>query len=126
MQELKFRAWIEKDEQMVDVYKLDFFAKDGRPVLTMWYLLEIGTQVGLAKGFRLMQFTGLRDKYDKEIYEGDFVKDTDNLIYVVKWIDEMASFKLVSTDGYMINLVFPVGLEVIGNVYENPEIVGDK
>jgi uncharacterized phage protein (TIGR01671 family) len=127
MRELKFRAWLIEREEMVEVERIDFLDYDDEPDLIICYNRDAQTYSAYPTDYKLMQFTGFRDKFNKEIYEEDFVKDNEGRIYIVKWIDDIASFKLVSIEvDYMINLIYPDGLEVIGNVYENPELRGGK
>jgi len=76
-----------------------------------------------------MQCTGLKDKNGKLIYEGDIVKDQDGKIYNIKWNDCYAYFVLWDSDDieyYTFEEFNLTKLEVIGNIYENPELLGCK
>lgn len=71
-----------------------------------------------------MQCTGLKDKNGKLIYEGDIVKDLiiPEIFYIVKWFN--SGFHLESTISGSF-LKFGTRQEIIGNIYENPELLKD-
>ena len=75
------------------------------------------------------QYTGLKDKNGKLIYEGDRVYiDCEDATAIIKWSDDLARFTIhfedeavfVDFDDY-----YSKELEVIGNIYENPELLKD-
>ena len=129
MREIKFRAWHRSLEKMSysDSYEdAEFWnAKVGDGVFetfchTFWRLF-VDNEDGL-----LMQYTGLKDKNGKEIYEGDIVKAGWLLDgAVVHWDsgeEPWASFVIdVPTQSYPETMGGDLEYEVIGNIYENPE-----
>lgn len=117
MREIKFRAWNKVDAKM---YHSNFeVTADGR----------IRTY-GIYEKVILMQYTGLKDKNAKEIYEGDIVIGltlpcSDS--YVCQWDNEGATFVFYDkeTDIYLGEAAFKE-LTVIGNIYENPELINQS
>lgn len=68
----------------------------------------------------LMQFTGLLDKNGKEIYEGDII-ELDGYKYEILFIDgEYCGKSMLSEQLQMFEIV---NGEVIGNIYENPDLI---
>lgn len=67
----------------------------------------------------IQQFTGLLDKHGKEIYEGDIVITQDKLKYEV--VFDQGSYK-VKTGSGNYNF-YPQYSEIIGNIYENPDLL---
>lgn len=87
------------------------------------------------KEIKLMQYTGLKDKNDKKIFEGDIVK-INNINYRVLYSDYRLSFVFLKLkeatcyfslneiyeDYYKKNQFSLLDIEVIGNIYENKEL----
>lgn len=71
----------------------------------------------------LMQYTGLKDKNTKEIYEGDIVK-SGKYIWSVQYNTNFAQF-CVGTH-HNIWMKTKDGLEIIGNIWENKELLNDE
>lgn len=75
----------------------------------------------------LMQCTGLKDKNGKLIFEGDVVKDHNNKLSKVIFDKRGAYFGLFESTvetGYITEFIIEgMHLEVIGNIYENPELL---
>jgi len=79
----------------------------------------------------LQQFTGIKDRNGKEIYEGDLIKhgDDDGVYYEVFYHDDQGRFCLNRTHyqgsrcGCYIPEITSIVNEVIGNIYKNPELL---
>lgn len=119
----KFRAWTEEGKVMYyDVYP---FKND---TLLLSYD-EIAFDEVPASDFILMQYTGLRDKNGREIYEGDLVRYIDGIKGItcpVKFIKEYACFGVEWRNGLLVSFEYLEStytmlddLEVVGNIYEN-------
>jgi len=108
MREIKFRAWHPEDKVMI--YDLN------TPKLYHGVLGSYPTKE--EDDYIFMQYTGLKDKNGKEIYESD-VMQLNNENYIVDWDEERASF----TCGSLLFGKNEFGSIVIGNIYENPELM---
>jgi len=74
----------------------------------------------------IQQYTGLHDKRGKEIYEGDIVLNHDfepPYPYVVDWNGVMGWWQIYAKNIYSQRQLSENELEVIGNIYENPELL---
>ena len=122
----KFRAWTEEGEVMYyDVYPF----KDYTLLLSYD---EIAFDEVPASDFIIMQSTGLKDKNGKEIYEGDIVvamsQGVKALGKVKRRIDGYWLMYPAWQHGELWHIVENVdtgetAVEVIGNIYENPELL---
>lgn len=114
MRDIKFRAWDKESKKM--------------------HYISVNWNLGMIQAnpndWELMQFTGLKDKNWKEIYEADIVNDfggADGMdrIGVVQFDESIGAFVMTGVLSY--NYTFTGGaaddLEVIGNIHENPELL---
>lgn len=75
----------------------------------------------------IMQFTGLRDRKSKEIYEGDILKIGEDLIEVVEWVSESNWMGDKCPINGFINheSIYKNKPEIIGNIFENANLLQD-
>ena len=130
MREIKFRAWIKDYVLMADV---NFLNIDYKEIVVM--IDENDYEFGCGE-YELMQYTGLKDKNGREIYEGDvyvhnvqdYVAGHPREINFIKpvtfemgafWVGDMLLVDAIENDSES---------KVIGNIYENPELLeeGEK
>lgn len=116
MREIMFRAWNDEEKVMISADDLAF-----ETYLPLWMQFKGST-------LTFMQYTGLNDKNDKEIYEGDIIEIVDSIgshICVVKFINGcFVSVELGDSDEVCLREDidnFPH--TIIGNIYENTELL---
>lgn len=125
MREHKFRAYDKKEKRWLHNYEtLGGCSIFGETILLGAWMSEVRLED--LNYVEVTQFTGLRDKHGKEIYEGDILKCGENIV-VVSWHDNFGSF-CVSKSGWMYSHFFGEGInakecEILGNIYENPELL---
>ena len=72
------------------------------------------------------QFIGLKDGNNKEIYDGDIVKDAGGDLYVVRFNEFKFQLDYFPEGGEAEFNIDEYELEIIGNIYENPELMGNE
>jgi len=141
--EIKFRAWDKKKKKMGSEFSLDDASYEGFP----YPFVDENGDCDLHAEYEVMQYTGLKDKNGKEIYEGDVVRCDTRLNYedeqiqrtarrnygadrlqatgLVQWDTEGCDYNIVNAAG---DLMMGFGMsdsqyEVLGNIYENPDLI---
>ncbi|EOE6412717.1 hypothetical protein IGJ22_000686 [Enterococcus sp. DIV0448] len=129
----KFRAWDKRQNVMRDVAVLHF-TKSGKVNSIEYWKTPSELKSYYVRNIELMQSTGLKDKNGVEIFEGDIVladgvkkivtfgeqeheEDFGDLIYYI-------GFNVYTKMGY--SSVIPVEYEVIGNIWENSELLEEQ
>ena len=118
MREIKFRAWDKrKSRMMYDGIILDMSDCSRH---------DMKHNFDASDSIELMQYTGLKDKNGVEIYEGDIVKVDEEFFARVLYNERFTSFDVATTGNTVGFYDYGKSLEVIGNIYENPELLENK
>jgi len=149
--EIQFRAWHKRTKVMIDWRMLSLLL-NGTPIAVTEGLTEMlnrtagfpnkqvlsesfhSCNIFELKGIDLMQYTGLKDKNGKEIYEGDVVltgwEGFINKEWYVGWgqggfvlINNMGRPFSLNSDDFVDEDGEVTKFEVIGNIYESPELL---
>ena len=133
MREIKFRAWDKNQKVMRTICNIHFNMDDKAQ-----FLYDDENKEGYwCHSCELMQYTGLKDKNGKEIYEGDIVKYYDSttmwLEANIKWLG--ACFGVETTENpiplyeFLDQYIYEktpariLEIEIIGNIHSNPELL---
>lgn len=135
MKEIKFRAWHPQVKRMFEVGDIDFIKEE--VMLRHWGWESLND-------IDLMQYTGLHDKNGRSIYEGDIVSfgsvwnngdnediDEEFHIGVVEYDPNYAVYNVNCEESgerhfMFMDVVNYDGFGVIGNIFENPELLEAK
>ena len=123
MRKFKFRAWFKNEGEMKNVAMNNVY--EGNKT----YLHLSPMPMSDYKAIELMQCTGLFDKNGREIYEGDLLFHKVQGLRKVEYgsIESWACYALVNVHNGMIsNLCDSEIYEVVGNIYENQELLEES
>lgn len=124
--DINFRIWDIENKEMLKVQELDFeptFYGGRIAIRPDQYSDYFDTEDMI-----LIQYTGFHDRFGNEIYESDIVyvlSEDENAI--IEWDEQTARF-IIHFDGWIadFNNYYGKELEIMGNIYNNPELLGGK
>lgn len=116
--EIKFRAWDKELLEMIPPKKI-MCGQLGMLIDTDKEWTDVSYSMDR---FNVMQYTGLKDKNGKEIYEGDLLNDSNGYIWLVSWNDNHGCYQ-VTNDNIVVEIIDNDNEVVVGNIYSNPELV---
>lgn len=152
MREIKFRAWDKKTNEMYVADSIGWNCVTQKiehvNIVNQNDSVWIGLDEDELDNIVLMQSTGLKDKNGVEIYEGDIIKLFNKKIFKIEWRESedigcnggeyyfsISGFIPVKLDGTVDNQgececayseMVEKEVKVIGNIYENPELLGKE
>lgn len=112
MREIKFRAWDKEN---------NCWATNDNALGWLHYANGEYEPTNLTGNYILLQYTGLKDKAGREIYEGDILKRTSQWGKVLPDKTEVKWKAGYNYNGW--NIARTSNAEVIGNIYQNPELL---
>lgn len=126
---LQFRAWNKKTQSFIDYGDLVLDLRSGKIYAGDIGLVE--STIDVTDQIELMQSTGMKDKNGVEIFEGDVVITSKGAIGYVAYLQQEAGFVVVlKKSDYRLghrntgeSYDVATAHEVIGNIYENSELL---
>lgn len=123
---LRFRAWHKTWEQMGKVKRIRF-DDDGNVTTVLFIGENLGVNAKIDE-FELMQSTGLKDKNGKEVFVGDIIKCTRGCPHEVYLEKEyggtyVGGMPAIYLKGIREGYAWTGAEEILGNIYENPELL---
>ena len=126
MRELKFRAYIKPLKRYATGIDIIQFHKccdvEGAGI---WTVVTANEGIFEFDDIVIEQYTGLKDKNGKEIYEGDIVK-AGGRIYEVAWFEKDGGWFCFRENDSVYTPLYHLKGEVIGNIHENPELLEEE
>ena len=121
MKDIKFRVWDNERNAMFNSKSVDIDFFEGKIEITSDTIRYDEVYTDEIKDFELMQYVGCKDKNNKEIYEGDIVKTKEHTGQII--YSKGMFFIDVKGDFYLPIYNVSEFMEVIGNIYENPDLL---
>lgn len=117
--EIKFRIFLKETKKIYQVETIQFNSRDSLPAFIKYKINDDIFEFCISSQCELMQYTGFKDKNRNEIYEGDILKKVDGYItgdthLVERGIKICGPYDCIEE------------YEIIGNIYENPELLEVK
>lgn len=126
MREIKYRAWDTKKNTWCNIIVIDlngnlYFSTSSQGNGEVVLVGPLNKDIII-----LQQYTGLKDRNGKEIYEGDIVNDGAKVYKKIGF--NFGSFTLDLIDGRIDCSLFDCtpSIFIVGNIYENPELLENK
>lgn len=126
MMPIKFKVLI--DKKFYEVKKIEFDEVTGEIISVVTFAKHGNPPLLILKPEIVVQFTGLHDKNGQEIYKGDVLKVlTSSNFFVEVYFHKNAMFTCREiTKGAPCSQIYAKESEVVGNIYENPELLDLK
>ena len=121
MKDIKFRVWDNERNAMFNSKSVDIDFFEGKIEITSDTIRYDEVYTDEIKDFELMQYVGCKDKNNKEIQEGDIVKTKEHIGQII--YSKGMFFIDVKGDFYLPIYNVSEFMEVIGNIYENPDLL---
>lgn len=124
MKENKFRAWDEEKKEWINPSQIAISAIEGH---LMYWISEKDIWVEYyTDKFIIMQYTLRKDKNGREIYEGDILKSKSEVPQFGNYTEKRYKDVYTLINSMSVFLFGHIEYEVIGNIYENPELLEEK
>lgn len=135
MQDLKVRVWDEEYQSMLTDDDVNIRIESGRISAYEDVFEEWGMEQREIKNPIFLRYTGLKDRNGREIYDGDILSWREHVrMYgtdLNKWVTEKVPVRFDDTGAMFLcgdDFLFKYNekAEVIGNIYENPELLEEQ
>lgn len=127
MREIKFKYWYKEGKTMLPGESLGFIVRVASRTARETGIVP--TAESFEDNYIPLQYTGLKDKNGKEIYEGDILETEDRVVKVSWhelagcWDTDFVRYKGKRNSNGLNNSDWRFRAEVIGNLYSNPELL---